>query len=91
MEVAFCIEGVEGSAGPIWKAEVFNTNKGLQFTAIEFMAVLQKEKAISSSDGKGAWREHVLGEWLWRSINSRRSNSEPTRPYLGPASALAGI
>ena len=39
-----------------------------QFTSIAFTAVLHREKIAISMDGRGAWRDNVFVERLWRSV-----------------------
>ncbi len=39
-----------------------------QFTSIEFTKVLADRKIKISMDGKGAWRDNVFVERLWRTI-----------------------
>ena len=48
--------------------EIFNTDQGSQFTSMAFTAVLQREKIAISMDGRGAWRDNVFVERLWRSV-----------------------
>ena len=50
------------------KPKIFNTDQGSQFTSIDFTAVLKKAEIAISMDGKGAWRDNVFVERLWRSI-----------------------
>ncbi|MBP2449971.1 putative transposase [Rhizobium leguminosarum] len=68
MEAAFCIEAVEETLARYGKPEIFNTDQGSQFTSIDFTAVLKKAEIAISMDGKGAWRDNVFVERLWRSI-----------------------
>ncbi|MCO6180982.1 IS3 family transposase [Ciceribacter sp. RN22] len=68
MEAAFCIEAVEEALARHGRPEIFNTDQGSQFTSIDFTAVLQKSQIAISMDGKGAWRDNVFVERLWRSI-----------------------
>ncbi|MBB6262271.1 transposase InsO family protein [Paenochrobactrum gallinarii] len=42
--------------------------QGSQFTSIDFTAVLKKAEIAISMDDKGAWRDNVFVERLWRSI-----------------------
>ena len=44
-----------------------NTDQGSQFTGAAFTGVLIKRITISM-DGKGAWRDNIFVERLWRSI-----------------------
>ena len=68
METAFCIEAVEEALARYGKPDIFNTDQGSQFTSIDFTAVLKKVEIEISMDGKGAWRDNVFVERLWRSI-----------------------
>ncbi|WP_445739022.1 IS3 family transposase [Neorhizobium tunisiense] len=68
MEAAFCIEAVEEALARCGKPEILNTDQGSQFTSIDFTAVLKKVEIAISMDGKGAWRDNVFVERLWRSI-----------------------
>ncbi|MBY5325600.1 IS3 family transposase, partial [Rhizobium leguminosarum] len=68
MEAAFCIEAVEEALARYGKPEIFNTDQGSQFTSIDFTAALKKAEIAISMDGKGAWRDNVFVERLWRSI-----------------------
>ncbi|MCD9834223.1 integrase core domain-containing protein, partial [Bradyrhizobium diazoefficiens] len=48
--------------------EIFNTDQGSQFTSLEFTDVLLDAKIAISMDGKGAWRDNVFVERLWRTV-----------------------
>ena len=50
------------------KLEIFNTDQGSQFTCPAFTGVLAKNDVKISMDGKGAWRDNVFVERLWRSV-----------------------
>jgi putative transposase len=39
-----------------------------QFTSLDFTGVLIDAKVSISMDGKGAWRDNVFVERLWRSV-----------------------
>ena len=45
-----------------------NTDQGRQFPSVAFLTALQDAKIAISMDGKGAWRDHVFVERLWRTI-----------------------
>ncbi|MCW0984071.1 MULTISPECIES: IS3 family transposase [Agrobacterium] len=68
MEAAFCIEAVEEALARYGRPDIFNTDQGSQFTSVDFTAVLKKAEIAISMDGKGAWRDNVFVERLWRSI-----------------------
>jgi transposase InsO family protein len=50
------------------KPDIFNTDQGSQFTGTSFTGVLIKNAIAISMDGKGAWRDNVFVERLWRSV-----------------------
>lgn len=68
MDVAFCIEAVEEAIARFGKPEIFNTDQGLQFTSREFTALLIGAGIKISMDGKGAWRDNVFVERIWKSV-----------------------
>jgi putative transposase len=68
LEAAFCIEAVEEALARYGRPEIFNTDQGSQFTSTAFTDVLLKNEIAISMDGKGAWRDNVFVERLWRSI-----------------------
>ena len=68
LEAAFCVEALEDALARYGKPEVFNTDQGGQFTGAAFTGVLIKNKIAISMDGKGAWRDNVFVERLWRSV-----------------------
>lgn len=68
MEADFCIEALEEALAKHGKPEIFNSDQGSQFTSQEFIKVLKREDIKISMDGKGAWRDNVFVERLWRTI-----------------------
>jgi putative transposase len=68
MEAAFCVEALEEALARHDRPEVFNTDQGSQFTSESFTGVLTRNKIAISMDGKGAWRDNVFVERLWRSV-----------------------
>jgi putative transposase len=68
MEVEFCLEAVEEALARHGKPEIFNTDQGSQFTGQDFTGLLLDNAIAISMDGKGAWRDNVFVERLWRSI-----------------------
>jgi putative transposase len=68
MEAAFCVEALEEALARHGKPDVFNTDQGSQFTGRDFTGVLLEAGVAISMDGKGAWRDNVFVERLWRSI-----------------------
>src|SRR4029077_9851230 len=68
MEASFCIETLEEALAKQGKPEIFNTHQGSQFTSAAFTDVLIRNEIRISMDGKGAWRDNVFVERLWRSV-----------------------
>jgi len=68
MEAAFCVETLEDALARYGKPEIFNTDQGSQFTGAAFTGVLIENGIGISMDGKGAWRDNVFVERLWRSV-----------------------
>ena len=68
MEAAFCVETLEDALARHGKPEILNTDQGSQFTGAAFTGVLANNGIVISMDGKGAWRDNVFVERLWRSV-----------------------
>ena len=57
-----------GRHGSSRQAGDFKTDQGSQFTGSAFTGVLANNGIAISMDGKGAWRDNVFVERLWRSV-----------------------
>ena len=68
MEAAFCVEALEDALARHGKPDIFNTDQGSQFTGTAFTGALADNGIAISMDGKGAWRDNVFVERLWRSV-----------------------
>jgi putative transposase len=68
MEASFCVETLKEALARHGKPEIFNTDQGSQFTGAAFTGVLAANEIKISMDGKGAWRDNVFIERLWRSV-----------------------
>jgi putative transposase len=68
LEVEFCLEAVEEALARHGKPEIFNTDQGSQFTSTGFTGLLLDNTIRISMDGRGAWRDNVFVERLWRSV-----------------------
>lgn len=88
LETAFCIEAVEEALARYGKPEIFNTDQGSQFTSADFIKVLAEHDIKISMDGKGAWRDNVFIERLWRSI---KYEEVYLRAYASVPEARTGI
>ena len=52
--------------------EIVNTDQGRQFTAHEFVQAVKDRGCKFSMDGRGAWRDNVFVERLWKSVKYER-------------------
>jgi putative transposase len=68
MEASFCVETLQEALARHGKPEIFNTDQGSQFTCEAFTDVLTANEIRISMDGKGAWRDNVFVERLWRTV-----------------------
>lgn len=68
MEAAFCVATLEDALARHGKPDIFNTDQGSQFTGSAFTGVLANNGIAISMDGRGAWRDNVFVERLWRSV-----------------------
>ena len=68
LEAEFCLEAVEEALARHGRPEIFNTDQGRQFTSEAFTALLLKHAIAISMDGRGAWRDNVFVERLWRTV-----------------------
>ena len=64
----FRIDAQEEALRRNGKPEIFNTDQGSQFTSVDFTQVLKDAKVAISMDGRGAWRDNVFVERLWRTV-----------------------
>ena len=69
MDVDFCLDAVEEAFARYGRPKIFNTDQGSQFTSEAFTGLLQANGIAISMDGRGAWRDNVFVERLWRSVN----------------------
>lgn len=68
MDTAPCIEALEEALAKYGTPDIFNSDQGSQFTSHDFTEILLDRKIKISMDGKGAWRDNVFVERLWRSV-----------------------
>ncbi len=67
---------------------IFNSDQGSRFTTLAFTKILKDGKIAISMDGKGAWRDNVFVERLWRSIKYEEIY---LKAYASVPEARAGI
>ena len=88
MEAAFCVETLQDALARHGKPDIFNTDQGSQFTGQAFTGVLIENGIAISMDGKGAWRDNVFVERLWRSV---KYEEVYLKAYEGVSEARASI
>jgi putative transposase len=88
LEADFCVEALEEALARHGKPEIFNSDQGSQFTSEPFTGLLLKHGVKISMDGKGAWRDNVFVERLWRTV---KYEEVYLRAYNTVAEARASI
>jgi len=72
LEAIHAKEVVEQALARYGAPEIVNTDQGSQFTAEEFTSAVLGAGCKLSMDGRGAWRDNVFVERLWRSVKYER-------------------
>ena len=72
LEAIHAKEVIEQALAKYGTPEIVNTDQGSQFTAEEFTRVVLDAGCKLSMDGRGAWRDNVFVERLWRSVKYER-------------------
>jgi len=72
LEASHAREVIEQAFARYGVPEIVNTDQGSQFTAVEFTDVVLAHGCKLSMDGRGAWRDNVFVERLWRSVKYER-------------------
>jgi putative transposase len=68
MDAHFCLEAVEDAMQRYGTPEIMNTDQGSQFTSQAFIGLMKQHDIRISMDGKGAWRDNIFIERLWRTV-----------------------
>jgi putative transposase len=68
MEALHAKEVLQEALNRYGTPEIVNTDQGSQFTAQEFVDTVFGSGAKLSMDGRGAWRDNVFVERVWRSV-----------------------
>jgi len=63
----FCLDALRNSLHQ-GRPEIFNTDQGVQFTALEFTACLESVGVRVSMDGRGRALDNIFIERLWRTV-----------------------
>ena len=68
LDASFCVDALEEAIHCFGVPEIVNTDQGSQYTSEDFTKALKFNNIQISMDGKGAWRDNVFVERLWRSV-----------------------
>ena len=72
LEAQHAVEAIQEALARHGIPEIVNTDQGSQFTAQDFVDAVQNSGAQLSMDGRGAWRDNVFVERVWRSVKYER-------------------
>ena len=72
LEACHAKEIIEQACARHGVPDIINTDQGSQFTAEEFTEAVLSKGCKLSMDGRGAWRDNVFVERLWRSVKYER-------------------
>ena len=88
MDASFCVAALEEALARHGKPEIFNTDRGSQFTGAAFTSVLIEAGVRISMDGRGRWMDNVFIERVWRSL---KYEDVYLKGYADGSEAKAGI
>ena len=63
-----CLEALEAAIRDHGCPGILNTDQGSQFTSTAFVTLVQQHGIRLSMDGKGAWRDNLFVERLWKTV-----------------------
>ena len=88
----FCVEALAEALANYGKPEMFNTDQGVQYTAVAFTSRLESAGVAISMDGRGRWMDNVFVERLWRTLKYEyiylHDHATPRALYAGLANFL---
>ena len=88
LEACHAVEVLEAAFDRFGTPEIVNTDQGSQFTAAEFTTAVLGRGCKLSMDGRGAWRDNVFVERLWRTV---KYEEVYLHAYESASAARAGI
>ena len=68
MDVEFIMDALEEALEAYGCPSIMNTDQSSQYTSERFLQALKDRGIQISMDGKGAWRDNIFVERLWRSV-----------------------
>jgi putative transposase len=72
LETCHAVEVLQEAFTRHGKPEIVNTDQGSQFSAQTFVHAVKEQGCELSMDGRGAWRDNVFVERLWKSVKYER-------------------
>ena len=63
-----CLDALDAALREYGCPGILNTDQGSQFTSTAFASLVQQHRIRLSMDGKGAWRDKLFIERLWKSV-----------------------
>ena len=72
LEAIHALDVLKEAFARFGRPDIVNTDQGRQFTAQSFVELVQGHGVKLSMDGRGAWRDNVFVERIWRSIKYER-------------------
>ncbi|MBT8360031.1 MAG: IS3 family transposase [Desulfobacterales bacterium] len=72
LEAAHAVDVLQEAFSRHGKPEIVNTDQGSQFTAGEFVQKVKDHGCKLSMDGRGAWRDNIFVERLWKTVKYER-------------------
>ena len=72
LEAVHAVDALQEAYARFGKPEIVNTDQGSQFTAQDFVDAVLDHGVKLSMDGRGAWRDNVFVERVWRSVKYER-------------------
>ena len=72
LEACHAREVIDAAFARYGTPEIVNTDQGSQFTAETFTEAVLAQGCKLSMDGRGAWRDNVFVERVWRSVKYER-------------------
>ena len=72
LEAVHAVDALEEAYARFGRPDIVNTDQGSQFTAQEFVDAVIDNGVKLSMDGRGAWRDNVFVERVWRSVKYER-------------------
>jgi len=73
LEVCHAVDVLQAAFNRYGTPEIVNMDQGSQFTAVESVTAVRDRGCRLSMDGRGAWRDNVIVERLWKTVKYERA------------------